>query len=174
MSPLNGSWPCASFAFVPRWRTSWSKRVLVVKSEATEISMLLKSTWLTLYSQNSGIWWVINQVAAWMPHDLQQKNILITQARHIHTTLGINVVIHSLISLANTIHAISSQHSCRLVSSPLVYSNWQAWLLRLLSVIWLVLSLTFNFPSSHLHSPILKQSLSIHPSPPSFCFLHVD
>lgn len=58
------------------------------------------------------------------------SSTLITQRPGIFpTTFWINVVIHSLISLANTFRAISSPHSCRLVSSPLVYPNWQPWLL---------------------------------------------
>lgn len=71
LQTLDWPWPRISLAFSRRLRMSLSRTVLVVRSEATEISMILKSTWVTLYLPNSGIWWVISQAAVCMPPDLQ-------------------------------------------------------------------------------------------------------
>lgn len=53
-----------------RWRMSSSRKVSAVRSEATEISTTLKSTWAILYSPNSGIWWVISPATACSLPDL--------------------------------------------------------------------------------------------------------
>lgn len=53
-----------------RWRMSSSRRVSAVRSEATEISTTLTSTWAILYSPNSGIWWVISPATACSLPDL--------------------------------------------------------------------------------------------------------
>lgn len=56
-----------------RWRMSSSRRVSAVRSEATEISTTLKSTWAILCSPNSGIWWVISPATACSLPDLSDR-----------------------------------------------------------------------------------------------------
>lgn len=93
---LNQYWPGVSFAFFLRWRMSLTKMVLVVRSEATEISTILKSTWATLYSPNSGIWWVISQLAVCVtfPSNPQSFTLITQKPGIFHTTFCISIVFH--------------------------------------------------------------------------------